>query len=68
MTYHDPDEWLTPAKAAKLLGKHEKTVRQMCADGLIERRCERNGPKGQPRYTIQRRAIDAYNRRMKEAA
>lgn len=64
---YDPDEWLTPPKAAKLLGLHEKTVRQLCADRLIERRCRR-GPAGQPRYTIQRRAIDAYNRRMKEAS
>ena len=67
MTWHDPDEWLTPTQAAPLLGKHPKTVRQLCADRLIERRCER-GPSGQPRYTIQRRAIDAYNRRAKEAA
>lgn len=67
MTYRDPDEWLTPAKAAPELGMHVKKVRELCADRQIERR-KTTGPAGQARYHIQRKAITAFNRRGIEAA
>lgn len=65
-TYRNPEEWLTPAQAAPELGLNVQTVRQMCADKAINRRV-RFGPAGNPRYSIQRRDIDAYNRKARAA-